>query len=393
MRAEISLYFVPDCENNINSSNKEEFELQLESLSIHNFKNYQELSIEFKEKIICITGENGSGKTNLLDAIYYLALGKSAFNSMDNQNIKHGEPFFSISGNFELNNEPVSVRCNLKKGLKKILKWNGVEYEKLSEHIGKIPLVMIAPDDSDLVREHSEARRKFVDNIISQVDKEYLQSLIHYNQILKQRNGVLKNLNEQGRKDPTLLEVYDEKLVILAKNIFEKRRIFLKDFRPCFDQHYREISNDKEKASISYKSSLKDPEFSTTFKNNIPRDIFMQRTELGIHRDDFIFKINQYPLKKFGSQGQQKSFLISLKLAQFDFLKSAKNFCPLLLMDDIFDKLDDTRITKMMKWIHNEEFGQIFITDSREKRTREIIKKAGVMAGFLCIRNNVVEPC
>jgi len=367
--------------------------LQLEALTLHNFKNYNELSVQLKGKIICLLGENGSGKTNFLDAIHYLAIGKSCTNPLDSQNITHDNEFFSIRGKFKNNSEKTEIQCTLKKGQKKIMKWNGNEYDRLSEHVGRIPLVMIAPDDTDLVREHSDGRRRFVDGILSQVDSVYLKNLIQYHRILKQRNGVLKNLSDQGRKDPALLEVYDEQLIDIGHNIYDNRRRFIEQFKPFFSKHYRDISDGKEAVSLVYRSSLKNEDFPDMFRRNLEKDIVMERTQLGIHRDDFVFKIDNYPLKKFGSQGQQKSFLISLKLAQHDFIKEEKGFCPLLLLDDIFDKLDDFRITKLMQLIHNGEFGQIFVTDAREKRTRQIMKNADVKATFLCIENNKIHAC
>ncbi|HEX9650879.1 MAG TPA: DNA replication and repair protein RecF [Cyclobacteriaceae bacterium] len=367
--------------------------MHLESLSLHNFKNFREITVQFEDRITCILGENGSGKTNLLDAIYYLSLGKSAFNPQDNQNINHGELFFSILGNLRTNGDFASIQCSLKKGNKKRLRVNGVDYPKLSEHVGKYPLVLIAPDDSDLVREHSEARRKFIDGILCQFSQDYLSDLMKYNNILKQRNAALKSLSEKKKPDKTLFEVYNKSLFDLNRVIHTFRSNFIENFKPYLNSYYSDISEDKEEISLSYKSSVKARDFEKVFRNNFERDLILQRTELGIHRDDFIFKINSHGLKKFGSQGQQKSFIISLKLAHYQFLKEEKKILPLLLLDDIFDKLDDRRISRFMKVMKSPDFGQVFMTDARQKRSRDIIKKNKIKAKFICIDNNIIKAC
>lgn len=367
--------------------------MYLATLSLHNFKNFAEAEIQFDKGTTCITGANGSGKTNLLDAIYYLSLGKSAFNSIDAQNIRHGESFFSITGSLEVDEEEVSIQCALKKGMKKNLRVNNLEYSKLSEHVGKYPLVLIAPDDSDLVREHSDARRRFIDSILSQSSAEYFENLLKYNNFLKQRNAALKSLSEKRKKDETLIAAYDDQLIPLNEYLYDQRNMFTEKFTPYIERFYSDISEDREKIKLSYKSGVAKKTFGSDFRSNIERDLLLQRTELGIHRDDFIFKINSHGLKKFGSQGQQKSFIISLKLAQYEFLKEEKEIEPILLLDDIFDKLDENRIEMLMKLVNSGRFGQIFITDARAERTRDIVKKNKIPASFRCIQDNSIKPC
>jgi len=346
--------------------------MYLENINLLNFKNYEELSLNFSKQVNFFTGPNGSGKTNLLDAIYYLSLSKSAFSSNDAQNIRTGAEFFMLGGNFIKEGRTDLIQASFTKGQKKILKVNKNPYEKLSEHIGEFPAVLIAPNDTDIIREGSEFRRKFFDGILSQLSHAYLNELIRYNQLLKQRNSLLKQFSERNQVDEDLIETFDAQLIVSAKFIYAERRKFLEDFIPVFTRHYHNLSEKKEETSLSYVSRLEDPDFANEYRKALRRDILLQRTTHGIHRDDFIFKIGEHPLKSYGSQGQQKSFVIALKLAQFDIIRKQKGFKPLLLLDDIFDKLDEHRISKLMEMVAGDSFGQLFITDARADRSEEL---------------------
>jgi DNA replication and repair protein RecF len=319
-------------------------------------------------------GKNGIGKTNILDAIYHLANGKSYFNPLAVQNIKHGEDFFVVDGEFEKNERSEQILCSLKKGQKKILKRNSKLYEKFSDHIGFIPLVIISPADRDLIIEGSETRRKFIDSVISQLDNAYLQQLIQYQKIIIQRNALLKYfaLNHVFEKDT--LSIYNEQLNQLGQAIFEKRKQFLNDFIPVFNQYHQEITNSAETVQLVYQSDLFEKDTLTLLEENITKDRALQYTSVGVHKDDLSFEIDHHPIKKFGSQGQQKSFLIALKLAQFDFVKKQSGEKPILLFDDIFDKLDEFRVSKIIEMVNNEEFGQLFISDTHPERTENIVK-------------------
>jgi DNA replication and repair protein RecF len=325
-------------------------------------------------KINCFVGKNGIGKTNILDAIYHLANGKSYFNPLALQNIKHGEDFFVVDGEFEKNGRTEQILCSLKKGQKKILKRNGKVYEKFSDHIGFIPLVIISPADSDLIIEGSETRRKFIDTVISQLDSSYLQQLIQYQKIISQRNALLKffALNHVFENDT--LSIYNEQLNTLGEFIFEKRKKFLIDFIPIFNNYHREITNSAETVQLVYQSNLFEKDTLTLLEENISKDRVLHYTSVGVHKDDLSFEIDNYPIKKFGSQGQQKSFLIALKLAQFDFVKKRSGEKPILLFDDIFDKLDEFRVSKIIEMVNKEEFGQLFISDTHPERTENIVK-------------------
>jgi DNA replication and repair protein RecF len=319
-------------------------------------------------------GKNGIGKTNILDAIYHLANGKSYFNPLAVQNIKHGEDFFVVDGEFEKNGRTEQILCSLKKGQKKILKRNGKVYEKFSDHIGFIPLVIISPADSDLIIEGSETRRKFIDTVISQLDSSYLQQLIQYQKIISQRNALLKffALNHVFENDT--LSIYNEQLNTLGESIFEKRKKFLIDFIPIFNNYHREITNSAETVQLVYQSNLFEKDTLTLLEENISKDRVLHYTSVGVHKDDLSFEIDNYPIKKFGSQGQQKSFLIALKLAQFDFVRKQSGEKPILLFDDIFDKLDEFRVSKIIEMVNKEEFGQLFISDTHPERTENIVK-------------------
>jgi DNA replication and repair protein RecF len=325
-------------------------------------------------KINCFVGKNGIGKTNILDAIYHLANGKSYFNPLALQNIKHGEDFFVVDGEFEKKGRTEQILCSLKKGQKKILKRNGKVYEKFSDHIGFIPLVIISPADSDLIIEGSETRRKFIDTVISQLDSSYLQQLIQYQKIIGQRNALLKffALNHVFENDT--LSIYNEQLNTLGEFIFEKRKKFLIDFIPIFNNYHREITNSAETVQLVYQSNLFEKDTLTLLEENISKDRALHYTSVGVHKDDLSFEIDNYPIKKFGSQGQQKSFLIALKLAQFDFVKKQSGEKPILLFDDIFDKLDEFRVSKIIEMVNKEEFGQLFISDTHSERTENIVK-------------------
>jgi len=348
--------------------------MHLKNLSLINYKNIAEANYEFDPKINCFVGKNGVGKTNVLDAIYHLAYGKSYFNPLALQNIKHGEEFFVIDGTFDKENRTEQVVCSLKKGLKKALKRNGKAYDKFSEHIGFIPLVIISPSDNDLITEGSETRRKFLDTVISQLDPAYLQELINYQKVVAQRNALLKYFALNHTFDRDTLNIYNEQLDGMGQRIFEKRKLFLADFVPIFSKHHEAITDSAESVSLVYDSHLHTKTLATLLDENLQRDRVLQYTSVGIHKDDLLFEIDGHPIKKFGSQGQQKSFLIALKLAQFEFIKKQGGVLPLLLFDDVFDKLDETRVAKIVQMIDDKVFGQIFISDTHPERTEAIIK-------------------
>jgi DNA replication and repair protein RecF len=347
----------------------------LKKLSLLNYKNIAENSFEFESKINAIVGKNGIGKTTILDAIYHLAVGKSYFNPLSTQNIKHGEEFFVIDGVFEKENRTEQIICSYKKAQKKILKRNGKIYEKFSEHIGLIPIVIISPSDTDLIIEGSETRRKFIDTVISTFDTTYLNTLINYQKTLQQRNALLKYFALNQVFDADNLNIYNEQLSEFGHLIFTKRKDFLEKFIPVFQELYEVISENAEKVTIEYESQLYDDNLETLLIQNLQKDRITQYTTCGIHKDDVIFNIAGFPVKKFGSQGQQKSFLIALKLAQFDFIKKHTKTLPILLFDDIFDKLDAFRVQQIVNMVNNDVFGQIFISDTHPERTENIIKQ------------------
>ncbi len=348
--------------------------MYLKKISLFNYKNFSEVNYDFNAKINCFVGKNGVGKTNILDAIYHLANGKSYFNPLAVQNIKHNEEFFVIEGEFEKANRNENILCSLKKGQKKILKRNGKQYEKFSDHIGFIPLVIISPSDSDLIVEGSETRRRFIDNVISQLDSTYLQKLIQYQKIISQRNALLKYFALNHVFENDTLSIYNEQLNQLGQSIFEKRKQFLNDFIPIFNYHHQVITSSNETVQLVYESHLFDNDTKTLLEENLSKDRALQYTSVGIHKDDLSFQIDHFPIKKFGSQGQQKSFLIALKLAQFEFVKKQSGEKPILLFDDIFDKLDESRVSKIVEMVNNDQFGQLFISDTHKERTEKIVK-------------------
>jgi DNA replication and repair protein RecF len=352
--------------------------MYLQHLSVINFKNYAEAELDFSKGVNAFTGDNGAGKTNLLDAIHYLSLCKSYFNPVDSQQIKQGTDFFIINGNFSKNDSQESIACGVKRNQKKQFKRNKKDYQRLADHIGLFPLVMVSPYDISIIIEGSEERRKFIDNVISQTDNQYLDELISYNKILLNRNALLKRIADTGRYDPDLLAVFDEQLVSSGNRIFQKRKAFMESFTEIFNKHYQFLSENAERVDLVYESQLLQDDFAELLKKNTEKDRALERTTTGIHRDELQFAIHGMPMKKFGSQGQQKSFLIALKLAQYSFLDQQKGFKPLLLLDDIFDKLDDKRVTKLMQMVSNHDFGQVFITDTSVGRVKGIFNDINV---------------
>jgi DNA replication and repair protein RecF len=344
--------------------------LRLNTISLIQFKNYQNRSIQFTERIVCISGRNGIGKTNLLDAIHYLCFTKSHFTRLDGNNILQGHNGFRLEGEFEIWDKQEKVICILRETGKKEFSINSQLYEKFSQHIGHYPCVIIAPDDIQIITDGSEERRRFIDTLFSQFDADYLQQLITYNKVLQQRNSLLRSFGETENKDLSLLAVLDEQLLRPGEKIFEKRKEFLVSFLPLVKQLYNEIAKQFENINLFYNSELLQGSFAELFNANQTKDVMTMRTTSGIHRDDLEFNLNVQPFKNIASQGQRKSLLFALKLAEMEVLKKEKGFAPLLLLDDVFEKLDEERITNLLERVCVENDGQVFITDTSEERLR-----------------------
>ncbi|WP_420388321.1 DNA replication/repair protein RecF [Roseivirga sp.] len=364
--------------------------MHLESIRLVQYKNYTKAQVDFSPQINCFLGDNGSGKTNLLDAVFYLSFTKSADQAQDLQCIKHDHDFFSIKGQFAQDGKKRVVLCANQVGKKKQIKLDDKPYKKASEHIGRFPAVLIAPNDTDVIRGTSEDRRKFFDAIISQVDQRYLNNLIAYNHALKQRNSLLKQFAEDDRFDKDLLEPFTRKLIELGMLIYEVRKDFIEQFKPMLLKHYATLSSKKELVEIVYESDFQG-NIEWAFADSLKKDLILKRSNKGTHKDEFVFVMDDQPVKKFGSQGQQKSYLIALKLANFDFLKERLKVKPILLLDDIFDKLDDQRIEKLMAMVASEAFGQIFVTDARPERSISIFNKIKQEHRFFNVVNGEVQ--
>jgi len=363
----------------------------LARLSVLNFKNHEDSSLELSNNINCFVGNNGSGKTNLLDAIHYLSFTKSYFNSQDALNIKHEQAFLSIEGYFNKEGKEEVVHCGIKRGVKKVMKRNKKSYVRLADHIGLFPLVMISPTDTNLILEGSEARRKYLDAVISQFDRVYLEQLIQYGKLISQRNSVLKQMAKGGKFENSTLDLYDEQIVPIAQQIFEKRKSFLDELLPIFCAYYRNISGNNEEVNIDYKSQLLDSNLVDLMLENRERDRLLQYTSSGIHKDDLLFQLDGFLIKKTGSQGQQKTFLMALKLAQFDFMKAALGYKPMLLLDDVFDKLDNNRVEQLMTLVDQHHFGQIFITDTHPERSVYIFNKIQADFKVFHVKEGAIE--
>lgn len=342
----------------------------LEKIVISDFRNIQLQELEFSPNVNCISGNNGEGKTNLLDAIYYLSMTKSAFASSDKFNFRHGTEEFSLAGTYRMENG-LSSRFAIRmtsKGEKKVRR-DDKPYQRVSEHIGVLPIVMVSPSDISMVSDSGEERRRFVNAVLSQMDAQYMASLQQYNRLLMQRNRMLK----ESDVDRSLLEVVDLRMSVLAEPIYQARKRFVEDLNPVVAEYYRALSGGSEDVDIVYESELSKAGLAQLLGASFERDRVMKYTTSGIQRDDFAFRMNAHPIRRFGSQGQQKSFLVSLKFAQYEIMKRNYGFAPVLLLDDVFDKLDMGRISNLLQMVSGKDFGQIFITDSNKVRMSGIV--------------------
>ncbi|MDP4186853.1 MAG: DNA replication/repair protein RecF [Bacteroidota bacterium] len=364
------------------------YKMYLKNISLINFKSYENAELTFSPKLNCLAGNNGMGKTNMLDAIYYLCLCKSSFNLSDLQNIRYNQDFFVIQGGFNRNEQTENIYCGIKRNSKKIFKRNNKEYERLSDHIGLFPVVMISPSDSSLIIEGSEERRKFINSVISQYDKLYLDNCIQYNKALNQRNRLLKDFARVGNFNSELLEIWDIQLINLGEKIYQRRVEFISELLPVFQHYYEFVSLGHEKVELEYRSQLHHTPFKQLLEQSQEKDRILQFTTTGIHKDDLLLHLDGFPIKKSGSQGQQKTYLVALKLAQFDFLKNINNIKPILLLDDIFDKFDRQRVKQIIKLVADENFGQIFITDTSSERLEEILTSTSIDYKFFTVKDN-----
>lgn len=360
----------------------------VKNLKIINFKNHPEKTFDFSSDINCFVGNNGSGKTNILDALHYISMGKSFLGVSDFQNIRtsetenKSEDFFSIESEIVGEEKNDIIKILLQKESKKLIKKNEKTYDRMADHIGFLPSVIISPYDANLISDGGESRRKFLDSMISQTDSEYLFSLIQYQKTLQQRNALLKYFQKNRTFDLDSLEIYNEPLNKFGIQIFEKRQRFIASILPTIQHFYKIISKGNETVIVTYESDLNvsdsaknDRSFEILLKENLDKDRLLTYTSKGIHKDDLRFEMNGNLIKKFGSQGQQKSFLIALKLAQIKRIKEITNKNPILLLDDIFDKLDDNRVSQLIELVNEQDFGQIFITDTHKERTENVVKR------------------
>lgn len=351
--------------------------LFLTKIILTQFKNYSLSTFDFTERIVGICGLNGKGKTNLLDAAYYCCFTRSYFSKTDGQNIRFDDDGFRLEAFFEKQAEAQKITCINRLAGKKELSLNDIQYDKFSRHIGIFPAVMVAPDDIELLTGGSEERRRFMDTVLSQMDAEYLQQLIHYNKILQQRNSLLKRFAEQGKTDWPLLEVMDEQLMAPGNYIHKKRKLFSDELVPLVQKFYEQIADNNEVITLQYDSRLNESSFYDLLNNFREKDFLLQRSNAGIHKDDLSMQLNGHAFKTTASQGQRKSLLFALKLAEFELLKANKGFAPLLLLDDVFEKLDDIRMHQLLRWVCNENEGQVFITDTHKERLAEAFEKLG----------------
>lgn len=347
--------------------------MYLKKLVLINFKNIVQAEITLSERLNCFVGDNGAGKTNVLDAVYYLSMSKSALSMTDGQSVRHGEDFFVVEGTYAGDSgSNDTVNCSFLRRSGKVLKLNGKEYDRMADHVGRFPVVMVSPQDSVLITDAAEERRRYLNAFLSQLDRDYLASLMRYNAVLAERNRFLKSSS-----DEQMLQIYDMQLADHAARIYERRRDIIERMRPLVAEFYRQLSGDREQVEIEYRSELASASMGELLLASRERDIVNGFTTSGVHRDDMSLRIGGYPLRKYGSQGQQKSFLMSLKLAQYRILAEVCGERPLLLLDDLFDKLDTSRVENLLTLVASDDFGQIFITDCNRSRLETILSRAG----------------
>ncbi|MFO7852960.1 MAG: DNA replication/repair protein RecF [Bacteroidota bacterium] len=366
--------------------------MYLRRLNLSNFKNYKEIDVEFSPRINCFVGDNGVGKTNILDAIHYLSLTKSYFVNIDSVNIHHGDDFFIIKGVFHNTDSEEEIICGLQRNKRKTFRREGKEYTRISDHIGRYPVVMISPADSSIITGGSEERRKFMNNVISQFNRNYLNDIIAYNKAMKQRNSLLKDYAAEERYDRQMLELWEEQMHRPARAIYDNRSGFVREIIPLFQQYYKHISDGKEEVRLRYKSQLSKNSMKELFERNLEKDRIMRYTTSGIHRDDLFLEMNDFSIKEIGSQGQQKSYLVALKLAKFEYIKKSKGgMKPILLMDDVFDKFDEKRVAQIIELVSENRFGQIFITDTHRERMQMLLSQIDIDYKLFIIEEDMIK--
>ena len=366
----------------------------LKRLEILNYKNIGETSVEFSPNVNCFVGQNGQGKTNLLDAIYFLSFTKSATNHIDSMNIRHGEDVMMLKGVYDLNGTEETIQCGLKRGQAKQMRRNMKLYKRMSEHLGLLPVILVSPNDSELIGGGSEERRKLMDVVISQYNKDYLGSLMRYSKALQQRNSILKQFEDSpisGSVDE-LLDMYDEMMAEEGVKIYAERKKFVDEFVPVFQDYYNKISEGKETVGLKYVSHCERGDLLEIIRDSRKKDLVVGYSLHGVHKDELEMTLDGYGIKWEGSQGQNKTFLIALKLAQFNFLKeTGSRTTPLLLLDDIFDKLDASRVAQIVSLANDEHFGQIFITDTNREHIDRILESTGKDYKLFSVREGIVE--
>ncbi|MEA1887068.1 MAG: DNA replication/repair protein RecF [Bacteroidota bacterium] len=365
--------------------------MYLRRLNLSNFKNYKEIDVEFSPRINCFVGDNGVGKTNILDAIHYMSLTKSYFVNIDSVNIHHGDDFFIIKGIFHNTDSEEEIICGLQRNKRKTFRREGKEYSRISDHIGRYPVVMISPADSSIISGGSEERRKFMNNVISQFDHNYLNDIIAYNKAMKQRNRLLKDYAAGEKFDRQMIELWEEQMHRPARTIYDSRSGFVEEIIPLFQQYYNHISGGREDVRLRYKSQLSKNSMKELFDRNLEKDRIMRSTTSGIHRDDLILEMDGFSIKEIGSQGQQKSYLVALKLAKFEYIKNKAGMKPILLMDDVFDKFDEKRVAQIIELVSENRFGQIFITDTHRERMQMLLSQIDIDYKLFIIEDGIKE--
>jgi DNA replication and repair protein RecF len=365
--------------------------MHLSKLKLSNFKNYAESDIDFSAKINCFVGDNGVGKTNILDAIHYLSLTKSYFTNIDSHCVRHGEDYFLIKGVFPSDENDDEIYCGFQKSKRKVFKNNNKEYARMSEHIGKYPVVMISPADSSIIEGGNDERRKFMNGVISQYDRTYLDAVIRYNKALKNRNILLKQYASSKNYDRDMLGLWEQQMIPAAEQIHRSRKEFVEELIPVFQEYYTHISGGREKVKLNYKSQLNMDSLAYLLEKSYDKDCILQYTSTGVHRDDMALEMNDYPIRELGSQGQQKSYLVALKLAKFDYIKNKGLVSPILLMDDLFDKFDAKRVEMIIELVADKKFGQIFISDTHRDRLNLILSDSDVDYKLFRIDSGISE--